>query len=79
MKLTVKYYGMVAEITNKDFEDIVLDNNEGVFKLKDILQKKYKKLSLVNYKIAVNKKLEELDIALNEDAEVALLPPFAGG
>ena len=39
MKLKIKYFGMLAEITKKDFEDIVLDNNLGVFALKDFLQK----------------------------------------
>jgi len=36
-------------------------------------------LKEINYKIAVNQTLADDSLLLNENDEIALLPPFAGG
>ncbi len=79
MKLKIRYFGMLAEITNMEFECIEVDENIGAFMLKDLLEEKYNQFSKINYKVAVNENIIETDMNLNMDSEIALLPPFAGG
>ena len=43
------------------------------------LQLKYPGLLQAKYAIAVNKQIIQHKTALQQDAEVALLPPFSGG
>ena len=39
----------------------------------------YEKLNVMNYKIAVNQTIVSSDLGLNNNDEIAILPPFAGG
>ncbi|WP_416443568.1 MoaD/ThiS family protein [Leeuwenhoekiella sp. A16] len=75
----VKYFGMIAEATNCSEEKIALENQ----KLADLLQKltiKYK-LDELPLNVAVNKNMvdKNSDYTINENDEIAILPPFAGG
>lgn len=78
MILKLKYFGMIAEATGKQSELIdITDNN-----LKDLdllLKNTHPKIKNLAYKFAVNHKMAQLDCELNENDEIALLPPFAGG
>ena len=75
----VKYFGMIAEATNCSEEKIALESQ----KLVDLLQKltiKYK-LDELPLNVAVNKNIvdKNSDYTINENDEIAILPPFAGG
>ena len=75
----VKYFGMIAEATNCSEEKIALESQ----KLTDLLQKltiKYK-LDELPLNVAVNKNIvdKNSDYTINENDEIAILPPFAGG
>lgn len=75
MILRLKYFGIVAEIMDKETEEFNFN-----FKTVSELKKSYNnQLKNINYKVAVNYNLVEEDYQLNENDEVALLPPFAGG
>ena len=62
--------------TANSFEiDKVADTDELIKKL----QSKYPALINAKYKIAVNRNIIQSNTALQQDAEIALLPPFSGG
>ena len=44
-----------------------------------MLKNKYIKLDALNYKFALNQALVDMNEVINENNEIALLPPFAGG
>jgi len=78
MLLKIKYFGMVAEATDKNEEEFIFKNGT-VNELAQLLQQTYPKLKALNYKFAINQSIIESNENLNENDEVALLPPFAGG
>lgn len=78
MILKLKYFGMIAEVIGKDEESFEF-NNITIKELDTLLKSSYKNLNSMNYKIAVNQSIVDQDTMLNENDEIALLPPFAGG
>lgn len=80
MIITIKYFGLLAEITQKKEEQLVLtENKPSVAFLKSKIETLYQELKKVNYSIAINQALTNIDAALNNQDTVAFLPPFAGG
>ncbi len=78
MQLTIKYFGMLAEATAIAEEQ--LDTNScSVSELVEKLKNQYPKLTDKDFKIAVDQQLVDYNHIINTEAEVALLPPFAGG
>lgn len=75
MILKFKYFGMIAEALNKEVEELDLDFE----KVSEIESYFKTKLNDINFKIAVNHNIVNADHKLNNNDEVALLPPFAGG
>jgi molybdopterin converting factor small subunit len=78
MKVTIKYFGMIAETANKTEE--VLDVAQGLWamELKDMQIKKYGIPDPEAVQLAINRDLNS-EVELKEGDEVAFLPPFAGG
>ena len=78
MEITVKYFGIIADITEKKEEVFFIDeDNNTLNKLQLSIEVKYPKLLVVNYSIAINKLFANCDITLNHNDEVAFMPPFA--
>jgi len=77
MKLHIKYFGMLTEITQRQEETIDF-NHQTVSELLAVLQEKYPQLKEANFKIAQNFKIVNSQDIINHP-EIALLPPFAGG
>ena len=77
MKIKVIAFGYIADILGKDVLELEGISNTDMLKSK--LYAKYPDLKGREYKIAVNQQIVSEDIPLNEDSEVVLLPPFAGG
>lgn len=78
MKLTIKYFGLVAEAANK-FEEVMELN--GDLTARELKERCLNGLSIRDkdsVQIAVNQNLDD-KITLKDGDEVALLPPFAGG
>ena len=78
MILKLKYFGMIAEAVGKESE-IIDFSLKTVEELDHFIKNEYSKLLSMNYKIAVNQSFVESNTLLNENDEIALLPPFAGG
>lgn len=80
MEITVKYFGIIADITQRKEEVFFIEeNSNSIKKLQSKLEIKYPKILVINYSVSVNKKFLQNDILLEKDDEIALLPPFAGG
>jgi len=79
MNLTVKYYGLVAEITGKNTEHLEYKEMPSVKNLKQALQKEYPELEEATFQIAVNQQIADQETPIKDGDEIALLPPFAGG
>ena len=78
MQLTIKYFGMLAEATSTTEEHLQTD----VCSVSDLLKKlknQYPKLNDKDFKVAINQELVNNNYIIDNEAEVALLPPFAGG
>lgn len=75
--LKLKYFGMIAEAVEKSDEEFSLTKD--ITTLTAELELKYPKLKELNYKFAVNQSLIAENTPLNDNDEIALLPPFAGG
>ncbi|CAN5366211.1 hypothetical protein BH23BAC2_BH23BAC2_22810 [soil metagenome] len=78
MKVTVKYFGVIAESAGKNEEVLELEQGLSVKNLKDQQIKKYQIQDAESVQIAVNQNLDK-EVELKDGDEVAFLPPFAGG
>lgn len=80
MEIAVKYFGIIADITDKKEESFFIDDKSSTLKsLQSKIEMKYPKILVINYSIAVNKKFLQNDILLKNNDTIAFLPPFAGG
>ena len=77
MLITIKYFGQIAEVTQKNEEQIEISEGS-ISELLSTLNTKYSDLKNKDFQIAQNQELVDLDSELT-GAEIALLPPFAGG
>lgn len=75
--MKVLFFGVLAETTGQAQIDVegITDSVE----LNKLMRKNYPGLQTHTYRMAVNRKLIDSDIALKKTDEVAFLPPFAGG
>lgn len=75
MEIKVISFGQIAEITGKEFMVEAADLES----LKLYLIQKFPELSNRKFAFAVNKKLMQENIILNQNDVVALMPPYSGG
>jgi sulfur-carrier protein len=80
MIVTVKYFGLLAEVTNKSEEQLQLDQETiSVIDLQSKLEYLHERLQNATYAVAVNQTICTADVAIKNQDVVAFLPPFAGG
>ena len=80
MIITIKYFGVIAEITNKKEEQLHLkEGSLSVASLKSIMETDYTELQNTSYTIALNQSLATLETTIKDQDVIAFLPPFAGG
>ena len=77
MKLTIKYFGLLTEVTHCNEEQIDFSGTQ-VSELLDSIYSKYPKLKETDFQIAQNNTITNDETEISS-AEIALLPPFAGG
>ncbi|HEY4618488.1 MAG TPA: MoaD/ThiS family protein [Flavobacterium sp.] len=80
MILNIKYFGVLAELTKKKEEQLVLEEpNMTVNSFKSKMESAYQEMQSVSYTIAVNQAIAGVDTTLNDQDVIAFLPPYAGG
>ena len=77
MEMTIKYFGMLAEVTAKH-EEQFSSSAMTIAELLDDIYNKYPELLHKNFQVALNQRLVAHTTTLSA-GEIALLPPFAGG
>ena len=75
--ITVKYFGAVADVTQKKEERFSIVGS--LFELQSKIESQYPEIKQIPYSLALNQLIIKEDDKLNENDEIALLPPFAGG
>ena len=80
MIINIKYFGLLADITKKKEEQMVMEeSNFSVAFLKSKMESMYQDMENTNYSIAVNQAMVDLDSRIKDQDVIAFLPPFAGG
>lgn len=79
MPIEILYFGMIAECTGLTTETWDIEEKISVQELTQALFEKYPILRNRKFRIAVNKQMATASTPILPGAEVALLPPFAGG
>lgn len=75
--ITVKSFGKIQEIIT---EDVVVNfEGETIQDLKNYLVQSYPKLADVYFNVAMNKNIVNDDMIVENQSEIALLPPYSGG
>ena len=77
MLLTIKYFGLLTEVTNCEEETIDFCGSS-IQGLLEELYSKYSQLKGKNFQVAQNQELVSFEDQLTGN-EIVLLPPFAGG
>lgn len=75
--MIIKVFGQLVDLIGNNCVEVADVNNTDI--LAEQLQMKYPALKNSKYKIAVNRNVIQSSTSLNDDAEIALLPPFSGG
>lgn len=79
MALQMKYFGMVAQTLGRTEEQRAVDGLADTEALRQRLIEECPDLADIPFKIAVDNTLAQTPMTLNDDMEIALLPPYAGG
>ncbi len=77
MKLNIKYFGLLAEVTQCNEEQFEFSGSK-VSELRDALYNKYTQLNQKDFQVAQDQVLVHNETIITKP-EIALLPPFAGG
>ena len=75
--MKLKVFGQLTDLIGSN--DIEIAHATDTDNLIETLQMKYPALKNFKYKIAVNRNIIQSSTSLNDDTEIALLPPFSGG
>lgn len=80
MIVTLKYFGLLVDITRKKEEVLSMEESKiSVSFLKSKIETVYEELKNTNYSIAVNQSMSSPDYTIKDQDVIAFLPPFAGG
>lgn len=77
MHITIKYFGQIAEVTQKEEESLEF-SGQHISELLELLYAKYKTLKDKDFQVAQSQELVSVETEIT-GTEIALLPPFAGG
>jgi molybdopterin converting factor small subunit len=75
----IRYYGLLAERTGCQGEELPLPDGSTVATLRRMLHERHAALEHLTYRVAVGGRLAADADAVPPEAALDLLPPFAGG
>ena len=76
--MKVIYFGLIAERAGSDTGDFDL-TGKNIGEAKKVLESNIIGLSSISYQLAVNQHIVTSSTIIEENDELAALPPFAGG
>jgi sulfur-carrier protein len=76
MTIRVMFFGVLSEVAGIDIKHY---NVRSISDLKHRLEDEFPEIRHYNFRISLNNEIINSDKTLNDNDEVALLPPFAGG
>ncbi|WP_189337153.1 MoaD/ThiS family protein [Flavobacterium laiguense] len=80
MTITLKYFGLLADITQlKEEQFTFVEETISVSALKSKIENSYQSMQNTTYTIAVNQAMSSLQATIKDQDVIAFLPPFAGG
>ena len=80
MKVFVKYFGLIKDVTLLNEELIELQPKTSVQSfINDKLYTKYPSLSMIDFRIAINNELCENTLEILDEDNLSILPFFSGG
>lgn len=79
MILNIKYFGRIVELTNSEGEQFEMEEVMNLIEFKSWLVERYPSMHAESFQIAVDQELKSADYRIEQDCELAILPPFAGG
>lgn len=77
MEINVRFFGVLAEVTQTSFKHYRDIKSFDDLRLR--IEDDYPEIVHYNYLISVNNELISTNPLLNNDDEVAFMPPFTGG
>jgi molybdopterin synthase sulfur carrier subunit len=77
MQVKVLFFGVLAEVTGTNCKHYNEVKSLGDLKLR--IRDDFPEISHYNYRFSLNSAIIDDDPELNDEDEVALMPPFAGG
>jgi len=77
MNLTIKYFGLLAEITQCN-EEVIEFSESSISEVLEVLYNKYPNLRDKDFQVAQQLEIISKDSIVSA-TEIALLPPFSGG
>jgi molybdopterin synthase sulfur carrier subunit len=80
MTITLRYFGILADITQKK-EEVFHFKHETISLnlLQSKIEEHYPGIKKISYSLAINQSITKENVSLNDNDEIALLPAFAGG
>jgi molybdopterin converting factor small subunit len=79
MQVKVLYLGRMKELSSKTEENMDVPSGITLYDLNCQIRRRYPDMKKYIFRVAVNRNIEDENIELHENDEVALLPAFAGG
>ena len=80
MKVSILLFGITKDLIGKQFLNFELPSKSTVAQFKKLLQESYPELTELNsLAVAVNSEYANDDVLINENDEIALIPPVSGG
>ncbi|MBK8882636.1 MAG: MoaD/ThiS family protein [Bacteroidales bacterium] len=77
MQVKVLFFGVLSEVAGTDCRHYM--EVKSINDLKSRIIDEFPEIAHYNYRISLNSEIISSDRLLNENDEIALMPPFAGG
>lgn len=77
MEIEIISFGKIAEFLQN--QQLKLEGIADTEQLSKYLENEFPQLTIMKYKLAVNKKLVQVNSPINNKDSVAIMPPFSGG